>query len=162
MAELAASRNDQAVLVLRGGQGGAAVRYRLLRHGTLRIGDDAVLAATPERTDITTSLGRLLAGADTGTASLLGRYGVRYVYAPPPVSSAVSGAFDASDGFASASNPLRSSRAWSISKPVTLDAVDTDRSWWQRVTHAGALAVQVLTLLAVVVLATPGRKERRP
>lgn len=161
MAELAASRTDQAVLVVRGGDGGSVVRYRILRHGILRVGDDAIVAATPERTDVTQSLGRLLAGADTGTAPLLGRYGVRYVYAPPPVSPPVSGAFDAADGFASASNPLRASRAWSVSAPVTVAGVDTDRSWWQRSAHLAALVVQVLTLLTVVVLATPGRKERR-
>ncbi len=161
MAELATSRTDQAVLMLRGGDGGSAVRYRLLRHGTLRIGDDAVLRATPERVHLTRSLDHLLAGGDTRTAWLLGRYGVRYVYAPPPVSSAVSGAFDAADGFTGASNPVRTSRAWSVAAPVSLDAVDRERSWWQRAGHAGVLAVQVLTLLAVVVLATPGRRERR-
>ena len=162
MSELAASRNDQAVLVLRGGEGRSAVRYRLLRHGTLRIGDDGVLAATPERTDLTSSLGRLLAGADSGGAALLGRYGVRYVYAPPPVSSAVSGALDASEGFASASNPVRTSRAWSISAPVSLDGVVPQPSRWQQAAHVTALTVQLLALLAIVVLATPGRKERRP
>ena len=100
------------------------MRYRVLREDTLRVGDDGVLALTPERTDLTTALGSLLAGSDPGVSRKLSSFGIAYVYAPPRVSAAVAGAFDAAEGFTGASATAPDSRAWRFEGPATLTSVD--------------------------------------
>ena len=156
MTELTGATNAQAVLVLRGGARGTDVRYRVLRRGTLRIGDDAVLALTPERTDLTTALGSLLAGSDPGVSKKLSSFGITYVYAPPRVSAAVTGAFDAAEGFTGASAPTPDSRAWRLEGPATLTAIGSTSN----LPHLIALGIQLVTVLAAVVLALPGRRRR--
>ncbi len=156
MTELSATTNSNAVLVLRGGSRGTDVRYRVLREDTLRVGDDGVLALTPERTDLTTALGSLLAGSDPGVSQELSSFGIAYVYAPPRVSAAVAGAFDAADGFTGASAPAPDSRAWRLEGPATLTAVGTTSN----LPHLLALVVQLVAVLAAVVLALPGRRRR--
>jgi hypothetical protein len=142
--------------VLRGGGANTDVRYRVLRDGTLRVGDDGVLALTDERTDLTSSLGGLLAGSDQQIAARLARYGIAYVYGAPPVSPAVSGALDAAGGFTGASAPVKDSRAWRVAGPATLDAVDVQGN----PVHYAALVVQVIAIIAAIVLALPSRRRR--
>ena len=154
MTQTSAATDDSAVLVLRGGAGGLDVRYRVLRSGTLRLGDDGVLALTPEDTDLTSSLGELLAGSEKDVAARLAADGISYVYAPGPVSPAVSGAMDAADGLTGASAPIKGGRAWRVAGPPT-PVVAPATPW-----HDVAVLVQVLAILAVVVLALPSRRRR--
>ncbi len=156
MTELSGTTDSNAVLVLRGGARSTDVRYRVLREDTLRVGDDAVLALTPERTDLTTSLRRLLAGTDAGVSQQLSSFGIAYVYAPPRVSAAVAGAFDAAEGFTGASAPAEDSRAWRLEGPATLTSVGSTSN----LPHLLAVLVQLVAILATVVLALPGRRSR--
>ena len=156
MTELSGTTKSNAVLVLRGGSRGTDVRYRVLREDTLRVGDDGVVALTPERIDLTTALGRLLAGSDPGMSRKLSSFGIVYVYAPPRVSAAVAGAFDAAEGFTGASAPAPDSRAWRLEGPATLTSVGSTSN----LPHLLALAVQLVAVLASVVLALPGRRRR--
>ncbi len=156
MSDLSVSNDRSAVLVLRGGNNGAELRYRVLRNGTLRVGDDGVLALTPERTDVTSSIGRLLAGSDQGVAERLGSYGIRYVFAPPPVSPGVSGALDAADGFSGASAPRSSSRAWRVDGKAASSALSPGGGG----VHPILLLAQLVAIVAAVVLALPGRRRR--
>ena len=155
MTELSAQDDRSAVLVLRGGDGDD-VRYQVLRDGPLRVGDDGVLALTPERREVTEDLGLLLAGSDDDVSASLALHGISYVYAPAPVSPAVSGALDAAAGFTGASAPTEGTRAWKVEGDVRLAAVDPDPHPW----HVAALLVQVIAVVAAVVLALPGRRRR--
>ena len=155
MTELSAEDDSSAVLVLRGGAGDD-VRYEVLRDGTLRVGDDGVLSLTPERRELTGALGQLLAGSGEDVSGSLAEHGIAYVYAPRPVSAAVSGALDAAAGFTGASAPTEGTRAWRVEGDVSLAAVEPDPHPW----HLAALAVQVVAVVAAVVLALPGRRRR--
>jgi GT2 family glycosyltransferase len=154
MTDVSATADDSAVLVLRGGGARSDVRYRVLRDGTLRLGDDGVLDLTPEDTGLTRALGGLLAGSQSPVSQQLATRGVAYVYAPPPVSGAVSGALDAADGFTGASAPAEGSRAWKVDGRVVAPTVRSTPLHWL------ALAVQVVALLAAIVLSLPSRRRR--
>ncbi|RYE92784.1 MAG: hypothetical protein EOO75_05900 [Myxococcales bacterium] len=159
MGDLANTRPDGATLLVHGGPtdaGAAPVTYTVLRADSLRLGDDAVTALTAPDAALTDTVQRVLAGSDEAAARLAD-HGIAYVYADAPVSDEVAGAFDAADGFAGASAEGPDSRAWRVTSTPTLSAVDDTGSWW----HLPLLGVQVLALLALVVLAAPGRTDRR-
>ena len=160
MGELADSRPDGATLVLRGGPSGtrstAPVQYTVLRSDADRIGDDGVRALTEPDPGLSSAVSAMLTGSSSGIGSRLRGYGISYVYAPAPVSEKVSGALDASSGFASASAPKSDTRAWRVVGTTPAHRATPTGS----MIHPALLAVQVLALLAVLVLALPTRQVR--
>ena len=159
MADLANSRPDGAVLQLTGGptdERPAPVSYTILRADALRLGDDAIATLTPPSRDVTDHVQAVLVGED-GAGARLAAHGIAYVYAPAPVSDEVSGAFDAADGFVSASATSDGARAWRVTTPPDLSAVDQTRNWW----HFPLIAVQFLGWVALLVLAAPNRRRER-
>ncbi|HET8605119.1 MAG TPA: glycosyltransferase [Marmoricola sp.] len=153
MAELAQDRDTGGVLVLTGGRQG--VEYQLLRHGSLRTGDDGVLGLTPPDDRLTGLVGQLLSANPGRAAAGLAAYGISYVYAPAPARPAITSAVDAASGMSGASAPRRDTRAWQLTTRPTVSAVKPTSSPW----HWPLLAVQLLTLVVAVLLALPGRRE---
>jgi GT2 family glycosyltransferase len=155
MQELAAGNDTHGVLVLTGGLR-RGIEYQLLRSGVQRLGDDGVLALTRPSARFAELVTRLVSEPRDADASTLASYGVKYVYAPAPVSTAVSGGLDSGNGFGGASAPGRS-RAWVVQEPSTLTALADDhaalRPLW--------VAVELLALMTCLVLAAPERRRRR-
>ncbi len=157
MADLAASRPDGATLVVRGGpdeSGPAPVTYEVLRADALRLGDDGIAALTAPDRDLTALVQRVLGGDDQAGLELAS-YGVAYVHAPAPVSDAVAGAFDATDGFTAASGSGTRDRAWRITTRPDLSAVQHHAPGW----HYLLITIQALALIGLLVLAAPGRAQ---
>ncbi|MDQ6935846.1 MAG: glycosyltransferase [Actinomycetota bacterium] len=153
MSELGSASSLGGVLVLTGGDR-TAIRFRLLRSGPLRLGDDGVLALTRPDQRLTVLVGRLLSADLPDDAAKLASYGVSYVYAPAPVSASVSGGLDAANGISGASAPAAHARAWHVDARPTLGSVHTSPS----PLHPLLLVVQLLTALGVLIGALPGRR----
>jgi hypothetical protein len=156
MQELAADNDTHGVLVLTGGLR-RGIDYQLLRSGVSRLGDDGVLALTQPDSRFTALVTRLVSDPAEGDARELASYGVKYVYAPAPVSATVSGGLDSADGLGGASAPARGSRAWVVQEPTTLTSLARDRATWRPLW----VTVDVLALLTCLVLAAPERRRRR-
>ena len=155
MQELATGSDTHGVLVLTGGLR-RGIEYQLLRSGVQRLGDDGVLALTRPSTRFAGLVTRLASAPHDSDASLLASYGVKYVYAPAPVSATVSGGLDAANAFGGASAPGRS-RAWVVQERSTLTALADDRA----VLRPLWVAVDLLALVTCLVLAAPERRRRR-
>jgi GT2 family glycosyltransferase len=155
MQELAAGNDSHGVLVLTGGLR-RGVEYQLLRSGVQRIGDDGVLALTAPDPGFARLVTRLVSAPRDGDASALASYGVKYVYAPAPVSALVSGGLDSANGFGGASAPARGSRAWVVQQPATFASLRDDRAALRPVW----VGVALLTLVTCLVLAAPERRRR--
>ncbi|HET6151526.1 MAG TPA: glycosyltransferase family 2 protein [Marmoricola sp.] len=155
MQELADGNGVNGVLRINGGAA-HGIEYQLLRSGPQRLGDDGVLALTPQNNSFRSLVERLLSSAKPGDATLLASYGVKYVYAPAPVASVVSGGFDAAYGFLPASAPARGSRAWMVQPTTSLSHVVVQRAWLR----PGWIAISLLTILVGLVLAAPERRRR--
>jgi hypothetical protein len=155
MQELAAGNDTHGVLVLTGGLR-RGIEYQLLRSGVQRLGDDGVLALTRPSARFAQLVTRLVSEPRDSDASTLASYGVKYVYAPAPVSAAVSGGLDSANGFGGASAPGRS-RAWVVQEPSTLAALADDHA----VLRPLWVAVDLLALMTCLVLAAPERRRRR-
>ena len=156
MQDLAAGTSTNAVLVIRGGLR-AGIEYQLLRSGVHQLGDDGALALTEPDRPFADLVARLLSSARADDAGELASYGVKYVYAPPPVAAAVSGGLDSANGFGGASAPERGSRAWVVQEPTTLASIAPERARLRPVW----VVVNLLALVTTVVLAAPERRRRR-
>jgi hypothetical protein len=155
MRELADGCRTSAVLRITGGLE-RGLDYQVLRSGVQRLGDDGLLALTEPDPTFRALVERLLSTSETGDAAKLASYGVKYVYAPAPVADAVSGGFDAANGFGSASAPLHA-RAWVVQQKPTLEAVSETKAVLRPVWVATCL----IGWLVCIVLAAPERKRRR-
>jgi hypothetical protein len=155
MQELATGKDTSAVLVVSGSLRGG-IEYRVLRSGVQRLGDDGVLAMSSPSRPFADLVARLLSSARADDAARLTSYGVRYVYAPAPVSAAVIGGLDSAPGFGRASAPGRS-RAWVVQGPASLTSLDDERA----VLRPLWVVIDLLALATCVVLAAPERRRRR-
>jgi GT2 family glycosyltransferase len=157
MQELARGTDTSGVLVVAGGPR-RGVEYRVLRSGVHRLGDDGVLALTTPSPSFAELVSRLVSAPRDDDARVLASYGVKYVYAAPPVAPSVSGALDSANGFGGASAPgPRRSRAWVVQEPTTLTSLADDRA----VLRPVWVVVDLLALVTCVVLAAPERRRHR-
>jgi len=156
MKELAADNDASGVLVVSGGLS-RGIDYQLLRSGGNVLGDDGALALTSPSGRFADLVARLLSSAEAGDAALLASYGVKYVYAPAPVASSVSGGLDSADGFSGASAPGRGSRSWVVEEKTSLTSVDDSRD----ALRPAWVLVNLLALVTCIVLAAPERRRRR-
>ncbi|HEX7739871.1 MAG TPA: hypothetical protein VF426_09525, partial [Marmoricola sp.] len=158
LTELGANGRTGATLVIRGGNGahGDRVTYRVVRGTAARLGDEGLLAVSEPDRDLTRAIAGVFAPNGVRAPATLAARGIAYVYAPAPVSPTVTGAFDAADGFESASAPRPRTRTWQVVSPVSVDALD----------HRGDVSRPILALLqvivwvGVVVMAAPSRPQR--
>ena len=159
MTEVSAASNRNAVLVLRGGGAATDVRYRVLRDGTAPPRRRRRPALDPGRRELTATRGRAAGRDRAGELSAGSRRTASPTSTrPPPVSAAVSGAFDAAERRSPA--PARrspGSRAWRVRARRRSARGRPDRP---RPVHAAVLIVQVVALIGVVVLVLPGRRRR--
>lgn len=153
--ELADGTDRVGVLRITGGRR-TGIEYQVLRSGPERLGDDGVLAFTEPDRRFRALVERLLSTARPGDAALLASYGIKYVYAPAPVAGAVSGGFDAADGFTLGSEPTPGTRTWIVEPATSLSSVARDRAWLRPLW----ILISVLTLLSTLVLAAPDRRRR--
>lgn len=155
LSELGANGRTGATLVVDGGTGADPdqVGYRVVRGTPLRLGDAGLLAVTDPDTAVTRAVGDVFAAGGAGASSTLAARGIAYVYATSPVSSVVAGAFDAADGFESASAPRPHTRAWQVVSAANLTGLDHrgDR------TRPVLALLQVLVWIGVIVMAAPSR-----
>lgn len=153
--ELAAGNDRTGVLRITGGLD-RGIDYRVLRSGTDRLGDDGLLAMTEPDPEFGELVERLLSDSRTDDVALLASYGVKYVYAPPPVAGVVSGGMDAASGLGGASGPASGSRAWVVQDETTMSSVDDSRAWLRPIW----ITIALLALLTTAVLAAPERRRR--
>ncbi len=154
--ELAADNNLTGVLRIVGGVE-RGIDFRVFRSGTERLGQDGVLAMTSPDREFGHLVERLLSDARPEDAALLASYGVKYVYAPPPVAGVVNGGLDAAVGLGGASAPALGSRAWVVQEETSLTSIDDTRARLRPLWVVTALGALVVT----AVLAAPERRRRR-
>ncbi|MFN8107635.1 MAG: glycosyltransferase [Nocardioidaceae bacterium] len=151
---LAQAGNTNAVLVLTKGAEGQPVGAQVLRRGELWVGDDSVLATTKVDEGIARAVSRLIADPDDRFAAVLANRGIRYVYAPRPVSDVVRGAVDAAPGLVSASEPRPGTRAWQV---LISDSAPNGSGGGPL--HGILLTLQVLLCLVILVQVMPSSRK---
>lgn len=158
IADLAATNHDQATLILTGGGSSpktSAVSF-FVQRAPVVLGDEALLALTPTRHDLGDAVRNILSTHPKGAARIFAASGIGYVYAPSPVNSQLAGEFDAAHGFSNTSTPDPTTRAWRV-VPTSTDRGLPLPSLSGKLVHRLAVLAQLVVLLAVLVLAAPGR-----
>lgn len=147
---------EHGILVLRGDVA-TGLDYVVRRGDGVTLGEDEVLALTPEDEDLTRVV-RTLVSRPTGTeVAALADFGIEYVVLPSPADPEVAGTLDATAGLVQASAENRSTRAWQVEQALDPDAVDGPRSWLRVV----LLVVQGVAIVVVLVLCAPTTDRRR-
>jgi GT2 family glycosyltransferase len=156
MLQAASSGVEHGILVLRGGVSGG-VRYSVVRGDGIRLGEDEILALTPEDRRFTDLVRRFVSRPDQDTVEGLAAAGIQYVVQPAPSDPAVSAAVDAASGVSQASAQRRSTRAWQLDAAPSADSLRGTTSWLR----LALVVVQLGGLLAVAVLCAPTVERRR-
>lgn len=156
MAEAARADPDHGTLVVRGDRR-AGLEYLVRRRDGQRLGDDTLAPAPEAQRELTDLVGRLATAAQPEDIETLSRYGVAYVYAPPPADVVLSGNLDSVSGLAPASAVRPGARAWQLDAEPSDDALPSPaeslRPW--------LLAAQLVAVVVAAVLAAPSRRVRR-
>lgn len=156
MTDEAASAPLHGVLQVSGSRS-AGFTYLLLRTPGLRTGDDSLLPRAERQASLTAVVSRLVTAPQAEDIDALARYGVRFVYLPPPVDPQLSGNLDSVSGVAPASALQPGADAYQLEPAPTGAALPPEgggvRPW--------LLVVQALALAAAAVLAAPSRKAVR-
>jgi hypothetical protein len=156
MLQEAAEGPEHGILVLHGGVLGG-VRYSVVRGDGVTLGEDEIMALTPEDTAFSALVQDFVSRPDQETVDGLAAAGIRYVVQPAPGDPSVSAAIDAASGVSQASAQRRSTRAWRIDTPPSPDALEGSTSWL----HLALVVVQLVGLVAVVVQCAPTVERRR-
>jgi GT2 family glycosyltransferase len=156
MTDEAAADPLHGVLEVRGSRR-AGFQYLLLRSAGMRLGDDSLLPEAEQQQPLTDVVSRLATAPESTDIGALSRYGVEFIYMPPPADSQMVGNLDSVSGLTPASVVHRGAEAWEL---------DTTPSGASLPEPTGGvrtllLVVQGVALLTVLVLAAPTRKVRR-
>lgn len=126
-----------------------------VRRGTgVRLGLEGTALATPYDEDLDRAVTTLLTDGGDDVVGELVDAGIGYVYAAAPAAPRVVATLDATSGLAPASAPQRRAAAWQLEGAGTRERALPDHPalpW--------LLAGQGVALVAVVVLAAPGRRR---
>jgi GT2 family glycosyltransferase len=147
---------EHGVLVVRGDVD-TGLDYEVLRGDGDTVGEDEVLALTPEDRAFSESLQELVSQPAPRAVDTLTTRGIEYVVLPAPADGRVAAQLDATAGLSQASAEDRATRAWLVDEPASADALDGPGSWLRVL----LLVVQALGLLVVAVLCGPTWRERR-
>ncbi|GAA1972362.1 hypothetical protein GCM10009798_36900 [Nocardioides panacihumi] len=156
MLQAAAEGPEHGILVLHGSVA-AGVRYSVVRGDGVTLGEDEILALTPEDTGFSTLVQEFVSRPDQHTVDGLAAAGIQYVVQPAPSDPAVSAAIDAASGVTQASAQRRSTRAWQLGTEPSADALQGSTSWL----HVALVAVELVGLIAVIVQCAPTVERRR-
>jgi hypothetical protein len=148
---------EHGVLVMRGDVE-TGLRYVVRRGDGTTVGDDEILALTPEDATFSAELRTLVSRPTPDVVSGLARRGIEYVVLPAPADGRVAARLDAAVGLTQSGAEDRSTRAWRVDEELTENALDGPSSWLR----TALLVLQGLAVLVVAVLAAPSiRAERR-
>ncbi len=157
MVQSAMTGPEHGVLVIRGSvQEG--LTYAVLRDDGVSLGEDEVLALAADDPALDADVTALVSRPRPAVIQQLAAAGLEYVVMPAPADGSVAAGLDATDGLVQASAENRETRAWRVDEPLDPGAVDGPGSWWRGL----LLVVQALAVVAVLVLALPTTRERRP
>ncbi|BBH16517.1 hypothetical protein Back2_08040 [Nocardioides baekrokdamisoli] len=147
------------VLVLRGSTTNG-IAYTIVRPGGVTEGQQALLALTPERSDVTQLVRELITRPTAQTMPALAADGIGYVAQPPGSDPAVTTVLDAAYGLQRTSTGNPAFRAWAncvivaptCAKTPVMALSPSGSISWMRVV---LLMVQGLALFGVVVMSLP-------
>ena len=132
----------------------SGVGWTVRRGAGVRLGLESAALATPYDTGTARAVVDLLTDGGPDAVGALVAQGVGYVYAAPPAPRRVVATLDATSGLAPASAPQRRAAAWQ------LEGAGTGERPHERVPELPWLLLgQGLAVVAVVVLAAPGRRS---
>lgn len=155
MTQISQAQEGHDVLVLSPAPAnGVDLGWSVRRGPGVLLGLESAALATPYDDATARAVTTLLTeGGDDAVGDLVDA-GVGYVYAAPPASPRIVATLDATSGLAPSSAPQRRAGAWQLegAGSGTRPVADHQRLPW-------LLAGQAVALLAVVVLAAPGRRE---
>jgi GT2 family glycosyltransferase len=156
MLQEASTGREHGILVLRGSVAGG-VRYSVVRGGGVTLGEDEIVALTPEDGAFSALVRRFVSRPDPDTVARLAAAGIQYVVQPAPSDPAVSAAVDAASGVSQASAQRRSTRAWQLDAAPSAESLQGRTSWL----HLALVVVQLGGLVAVAVQCAPTVERRR-
>lgn len=133
------------------------ITYTVRRGDGATVGDDEIMALTPEDAAFTAAVRTLVSRPTAAVVSGLADQGIEYVVLRAPVDGRVAATLDATAGLAQASAEDRATRAWQVEKELDPDALAGPGSWWRTL----LLVLQAVAVLVVVVLCLPTLRERR-
>ena len=146
---------EHGILVLRGSVD-EGLRYVVRRGDGTTLGEDEVVALSPEDRSLTRDVRSFVARPTPAVVDTLARNGLEYVVLPAPADGDVAASLDATPGLVQAGAEDRRTRAWRIDRPLEADGVAARTS----VLRTTAIALQGLALLVVLVLCAPSRRSR--
>ena len=156
MVQNAMTSPAHGILVIRGDVEDG-LTYAVLRDDGTTLGEDEIVALSPEDDELSADVRALVAGPDREAVGALAGHGIEYVVLPSPADGNVAAVLDSTAGLAQASAEDRETRAWQVGIPVDEDAVDGPRSWLR----IGLLVLQAVAILVVAVLCAPTNDRRR-
>jgi hypothetical protein len=155
MTDAALRDPDQGVLVIR--REGAGLGYTLLRQDGARLGDDTVATTSDAQDELTDLVADLATAPTADQVAELSRYGVEFLYLPPPADADLAGNLDSVSGLRSASALRPGSRAWQLEADPSREALPEPEGSLRPL----LLLLQILAAVAAAVLAAPSRRVRR-
>jgi len=148
--------SEHGILVLRGSVEDG-LDYTVRRDDGVTTGEDEVLALTAEDRAFTGVVSDLATQPAPEAVDALAARGIEYVVLPDPADGDVAAVLDATGGLVQASAENRATRAWQVDRPLSDEGLDGPRSWLR----VGLLALQGLTIVAVLVLCAPTTERAR-
>ncbi len=153
---------ERGVLVLRGSVA-TGVDYSVRRGDGVTLGEDEIIARTPEDRSFTEIVSVLTSQPTPAAVQELASQGVAYIVLLPPVGSSggltdgrISSGLDATGGLVAASAEDRQTRAWQVTRSIEGPDVQARTAWWR----TGLVGLQLLLMLVVAVLALPTTERR--
>ncbi|UPK76157.1 glycosyltransferase family 2 protein [Nocardioidaceae bacterium SCSIO 66511] len=150
----AAADSGGSVVVLDGADGDA-LSYHVHTDDGPRLGDESVLPDADDHPDFAPLIAALASDPTQAEVDELADYGVQGFFARPPVDESLTVAFDSAPGFEVFGSSVPDSRVWMLkSRPDPSDGDGSALRPWM-------VAGQLVVLVVVLVVATPGRRSRR-
>lgn len=149
---------SQGVLVLRGTTA-KGITYTIIRPGGVTEGQQALLALTPERADLTQVVRELITRPTAATMTVLAGDGIAYIAQPPGSDASVTAVLDAASRLQRTGTGDPAARAWAncvvapvcATTPVVAPHLGGSISWMRIV----LLVLQGLAVFGVIVMSLP-------
>lgn len=131
--------------------------YQVRRGDGLTLGEDEVVALTPEDPGFRAVVRSLVSIPGPAVVGQLADRGIEYVVLSGPADGRVAATLDVATGLEQASTQDRSARAWHVTGDLAADGVESTSSPLRTL----LLLLQAVALIVVLVLCGPSRGERR-